>query len=175
MPATAKSNNQNKVDSGQPDFRMPGTQEMTRVKAGPNLGQRDRSVPYKKPFVMAVLATLTFYLLVVTLLAAIIAFLLTSKDLQHRTAYIIAGLLGMTAFTWLVAYLYRRKASCPLCKCTPFLDNLALKHQKAKKTWPFNYGNSAVLSVLFTQRYRCMYCGTPFDILKVKNKEDMEG
>ena len=148
---------------------------MTRVKAGPNLGQRDRSVPYKKTFVMAVLATLVFYLLLLSLLTAIVAFLLTSEELQRRTAHLIAGLLGMSAFTWVIAYLYRRKANCPLCKCTPLLDNLALKHQKAKKTWPFNYGNSAVLSVLFTQRLRCMYCGTPFDILKVKNKEDMEG
>ena len=170
MPATAHS--QDSVsDPDQGHYRIPSTKELLRVKAGPNLGQRDRSVPFKRPFITAVLSMLVFYLCLVGLLAAITAFVLSDKGLQHRAAYVIAALLGASAICWIFAYLMRRKANCPLCKCTPFLDNLALKHQKARKTWPLNYGNSAVLSVLCTQRWRCMYCGTPFDILKNKSKE----
>ncbi|MBK1829865.1 hypothetical protein JIN77_03955 [Verrucomicrobiaceae bacterium R5-34] len=175
MSATAPKKHESGNRSPQHQFRVPSAAEVTRVKAGPNLGQRDRSVPYKKPYVLAVLATLLFYLLILAVGTAALAFALTAQEGQTRNAYLIAGLLAATAFTWLVAYLLRRRATCPLCKCTPLLDNLALKHQKARKIWPLNYGNSAVLSILCTQRMRCMYCGTPFDILKVKNKEDMEG
>lgn len=170
MPASLHSRD-SRSDSSHSHYRAPGTKELARVKAGPNLGQRDRSVPYKKPFVIAVLSMLMFYLAMIGLTTAVVAFVISTKELQHRAAYIIAGLLGACVFFWIYAFLMRRKATCPLCKCTPLLDNLALKHQKAKKTWPLNYGNTAILSVLFNQRWRCMYCGTPFDILKNKLRD----
>ncbi|BDS08197.1 hypothetical protein NT6N_32370 [Oceaniferula spumae] len=172
MPTTAQKQ-KTKLSPGQPTYRAPATKDLVQVKMGPNLGQRDRSVPYKRPFVLAVLSTLAFYLSVIALLAGIIAFFLATKELQHRTAYVIAGLLIACAFTWLFAYLMRRRATCPLCKCTPLLDNLALKHEKSFKAWPMNYGHTAVLNIVFTQRWRCMYCGTPFDITKTKLREPM--
>ena len=171
MSATAHSRESSEHQSSNTKYRIPGTKELVRVKAGPNLGQRDRSVPYKKPFVIAVLSMLMFYLAVIGLVTAIAVFAFVTKELQHRAAYLIAGMLGASVFFWILAYLMRRKANCPLCKCTPLLDNLALKHQKARKVWPLNYGNTAILSILLNQRWRCMYCGTPFDILKSKNKD----
>lgn len=171
MPATVQARS---VPPGtdHSKYRAPGTKELARVKAGPNLGQRDRSVPFKKPFVVAVLCTLVFYLALICLLAAAAAFVFSGKGHQHQAALILAALAAASVFSWIVAYLMRRRANCPLCKCTPLLDNFALKHQKAQKTWPLNHGHTAVVRLLCTQRWRCMYCGTPFDILKTTPRED---
>ncbi len=137
-----------------------------------SLEQRSRSVPYRQPYVVAVLFTLLFYLSLVGFLTTIVAFSIAPPELQRSAGYILAAMLPACGFFWVVAYFKRRKAACPLCKCTPFLDNLAHKHQKAYKVRPFNYGTTAIFNVVLTQRWRCMYCGTPFDILKSKVKPD---
>lgn len=68
--------------------------------------------------------------------------------------------------TWTFSFLARRHTQCPLCRGTPLLDSSASKHRKALRIPLFNYGNSAVLHLLLTGRFRCMYCGTPFQLLK---------
>ncbi|MGB0775536.1 MAG: hypothetical protein ACPGUY_06790 [Akkermansiaceae bacterium] len=137
-----------------------------------SIEQRARSVPYKRPFVIAIISTLIFYLSIIALATCAITFLFVSPDFKRSAAYAMVGMLPACAFFWTIAYFKRRKASCPLCKCTPFLDNLAHKHQKAIKLRPLNYGTTAVLNVVCTQRWRCMYCGTPFDILKDKQHRE---
>ncbi len=134
------------------------------------LEQRSRSVPYKKPFVVAVLATILFYLSLICFLTCMVTFAIAPPELMRGSAYAMIGMLPICALFWTIAYFKRRKATCPLCKCTPFLDNLALKHQKSFRVKPFNYGTTAVLNVVCCQRWRCMYCGTPFDLLKPKKE-----
>ena len=135
-----------------------------------SLEQRARSVPYKKPFVFAVIATILFYLGLIAFITSLLTFFLAPVELKRGAAYTLVAMLPICGFLWTISYFKRRKATCPLCKCTPFLDNLAHKHQKSFRVKPFNYGTTAVFNVVFTQRWRCMYCGTPFDILKTKNK-----
>jgi hypothetical protein len=68
--------------------------------------------------------------------------------------------------SWLVSFLRRRSARCPLCKGSPLLDSGAVKHAKAYRLPPLGYAATAVLGILFLSRFRCMYCGTPYDLLK---------
>lgn len=136
-----------------------------------SLEQRSRSVPYRRPYVIAVLSTLLFYFSLVAFFTSAVAFFLAPDELRRGAAYLFVGMLPVCALLWIISYFKRRKATCPLCKCTPFLDNLAHKHQKSYRVKPLNHGTTAVLNVVFTQRWRCMYCGTPFDILKTKNKK----
>lgn len=68
--------------------------------------------------------------------------------------------------SWLFSFVRRRSVRCPLCKGTPLYDSGAVKHAKAYRLPPLNYGNTAVLSILFLGRFRCMYCSTPYDVLK---------
>ncbi|MCP5537803.1 MAG: hypothetical protein H7A51_16405 [Akkermansiaceae bacterium] len=143
-----------------------GNARETRQKL--SLEQRSRSIPYKRPFVVAVLATLLFYLGLIAFCTSVVTFFLAPIELRRGAAYTLVTLLPICGFLWTVAYFKRRKATCPLCKCTPFLDNLAHKHQKSFRVRPLNYGTTAVLNVMISQRWRCMYCGTPFDILKTK-------
>lgn len=140
-------------------------QETTRKLT---LEQRCRSVPYRRPYVIAVLSTLAFWLSLAAFLTAGATFFLVPVEMRRTAAYLIAAMLPVCGLLWTVSYFKRRKATCPLCKCTPFLDNLAHKHQKAFKVMPLNHGATAVCNVVLTQRWRCMYCGTPFDLLKTK-------
>ena len=81
-------------------------------------------------------------------------------------AYWLAYALGAIAITWVIGYIFRRSARCPLCKGTPLLDTKASKHRKAVRIRPFNFGATALLHLTFSYRFRCMYCGTPFDLLR---------
>ncbi|PID79855.1 hypothetical protein CSB20_08840 [bacterium DOLZORAL124_64_63] len=134
------------------------------------LGQRARSVPCKRPFVVAVLATVVFYLGLVCFLTCAVVFAISPPEQVRSPAYAMIGMLPVCALLWAIAYFKLRKATCPLCKSTPFLDNLACKHQKSFRVKPFNYGTTAILNVVCCQRWRCMYCGTPFDLLKPKKE-----
>lgn len=124
---------------------------------------RDRSVPYKRAFIIALFLAALHYLSLVALTAAIVLFVLREDGLAAR---MVAGAIGCAGFSWVLCFLKRRTARCPLCKGTPFLDTGALTHRKATRLFPLNHGTSAVLSSLFTQRFRCMYCGTRYDLLK---------
>jgi hypothetical protein len=135
-----------------------------------SLNHRTRSVPHKKPFVRAVLASLLFYLGLIAVVTSAIAFLSSSPELKQGAAHLLVGLLAACCILWFVAFFMRRSAICPLCKSPPFLDNQALKHEKAYRCKPFNYGTTAILNVLVAQRWRCMHCGTPFDLLKPARK-----
>jgi hypothetical protein len=82
------------------------------------------------------------------------------------TVLALIGSLGLAVASWILGYFKRRAAMCPLCNGTPLLVSGALPHVKAVRIPPFNHGVSAVLSLVFTQRFTCMYCGCRFDMLK---------
>jgi len=120
-------------------------------------------VPHKRAFITTLILAALHYLSLVALAAAIVLFILREDGLAAR---MVAGAIGCAGISWVLCYLKRRSARCPLCKGTPFLNTGALTHRKATRLFPLNHGSSAVLSSLFTQRFRCMYCGTRFDLLK---------
>ncbi len=133
--------------------------------------RRSRSVPYKKRFVVALFFSVLFYLGIIALFTSAVAFFFASAEFKKISAEILIACLGISLVTWLISYVKRRGALCPLCKSTPFADNLARKHEKAFRLRPFNYGTTAILTALFLQRWRCMYCGTSFDLLQTKKKD----
>lgn len=122
-----------------------------------------RSVPHKRSFKASVWFALLHYLsMVATLAFAYILF----RTREEKTAWWLVGSMAAIGITWLMTYIARRSARCPLCKGTPLLDTQAAKHRKAFRIRPLNYGMTAQLQVITTQRFRCMYCGTPFDLLR---------
>jgi hypothetical protein len=78
---------------------------------------------------------------------------------------ILSG-IGFSIVMWIIAFFKRRDAHCPLCKGTPLINSGALPHSKARRLYPLNHGMSATLSIIATQRFCCMYCGSDFDLLK---------
>jgi hypothetical protein len=87
---------------------------------------------------------------------------------------IIAG-ISISLLTFIIAFIKRRSARCPLCKGTPLLNTGAQTHQNAEMFSPFNHGYTAVLSILLTQKVCCMYCGTKYDLLKTSGKKNRRG
>lgn len=124
---------------------------------------RHRSLPTSRPFTVAVFFAFISYLgIVATLTAFVIAFVYPS---QFAVSMIVGGII-FTGIAWLIAFFRRRTAHCPLCKGTPLINSGALVHSKATRIFPLNHGVSSIISVLALQRFRCMYCGSDFDLLK---------
>ena len=130
--------------------------------------ERARSVPHKGPFLRALVFSSFFFLSLVATVAALVS-VFSMRTRPAMVALVVC--VGLNVFTWLVAYIIRRGASCPLCKGTPYVDLAAHKHVKAKRIAPLTYGMSNILSSIARQRYRCQYCGTPFDLLKEVDRQ----
>ena len=124
---------------------------------------RARSVPHRQVFVRAVMLSAIHYLGIFAAVTTLVVFFIQPTPLATKVFMLC---IGFTGFTWLVSFFKRRQTHCPLCKGTPLINSGALAHQKATKIFPFNHGVSATLSIIATQKFRCMYCGTLFDMLK---------
>lgn len=125
-----------------------------------------RSVPHKKPFIVAVLLALVFYLSIIALVTTAIAFIFVSPELKKTAAKVLVGCLILLAGSWLASYVKRKGALCPLCRSTPYLDNMAHKHELAYRLKPLNFGTTAILNTALRQGLICMYCGTAYDLRK---------
>jgi len=121
------------------------------------------SLPHRRPFVAAALLALLHCLLGVALVALAWVFLVRGDPAAGP--WLLATAIAL-ALAWLVALPVRRAARCPLCRGTPLLDTRAAPHPKASRVAPLNHGTTALLSLAFRHRFRCMFCGTPFDLLK---------
>ncbi len=126
-------------------------------------GSRARSLPYRKPFVIGVALWFLFFL---GMLAAGTAIVVFSQEPSVLATRVFVGSLGFSGLAWLLAFFKRRSAFCPLCKGTPLMNSGALAHSKAVRLPPLNHGVTAMLSIAATQEFRCMYCGSHFDLLK---------
>lgn len=131
--------------------------------SAPDTSLRARSVHDKRPYKTAVFFTLVHYLCIVALITCVVIFV--SNPGQDPLPPLLGSLIAVV-LSWLIAFFKRRSVRCPLCKGTPLLDTGAAKHSKAYRLRPFNHGNTAVMGILFLSRFRCMYCGTPYDMLK---------
>lgn len=129
---------------------------------------RYRSVPYRRAFYAATFWTIMHLFCVFSTLATIVMFFLYHKSANFGSfrKVIIAGAIS-SIVTMIIAYAKRRAARCPLCIGTPLLNTGALAHKRSFALKPLNEGYTAVLSIACTQKFRCMYCGTRYDLLKV--------
>jgi len=116
-----------------------------------------------RPFTVAVIFSALHYLGLLTTLTAV--GLLFEDRSQILVNLILSGLV-FSLLMWVIALLKRRVAHCPLCKGTPLINSGALPHSRALRIGPFNHGVTATFSIIATQRFCCMYCGSDFDLLK---------
>lgn len=124
---------------------------------------RARSLPSSRPFTVAVFFSSLHYLGLITTITAFVLFVMQPSQLAMK---VIVGGIGFSVVTWLIAFFKRRSAHCPLCKGTPLINSGALAHSRATRIYPLNHGVSATLSIIATQTFRCLYCGSDFDLLK---------
>jgi hypothetical protein len=148
--------------AGSESFGFPVFQAMP-PRSSPEPYAKARSVHDKRPLNMAVFFTLVHYLCLIGFLTSL--GILIAHPAPGSVPPVVAFAVA-TLVTWLVSFVRRRSARCPLCKGSPLYDSGAVKHAKAHRMRPLNHGATAVLSILFLNRFRCMYCGTPYDMLK---------
>lgn len=122
-----------------------------------------RSLRSKRQFYVTVSFSALHFLGLILTITALIFFVLKPSPLGRN--FILGG-IGFSVVTWLIAFFKRRDAHCPLCKGTPLINSGARPHTRAKLIPPFNHGVSATISIITTQTFRCMYCGSDFDLLK---------
>lgn len=124
---------------------------------------RARSLPSSRPFNVAVFFWALHFLALITTLTALAKFLMEPNPAALK---VILSCIGFSIVMWIIAFFKRRDAHCPLCKGTPLINSGALPHSKARRIYPLNHGMTATLSIIATQRFCCMYCGSDFDLLK---------
>ncbi|MFD0895973.1 hypothetical protein KBB96_08505 [Luteolibacter ambystomatis] len=107
--------------------------------------------------------TAVYYLCLVAWVTCAVMFVLKRDQL---TSKLLIGAMLLSVLSWIWAFFKRRAARCPLCKGTPLLNSGALPHGRAVRLAPLNHGTTACLSLLFTQEFRCMYCGNLYDLMK---------
>ena len=125
---------------------------------------RARSIRSSWPYTVAVLFSALHFLGVILTVTAFVLFLIKPSEVATK---VISGGVGLSGFLWMIAFFKRRSVFCPLCLGTPLINSGALAHSKATRIFPFNHGVSAILSIIATQRFCCMYCGADFDLLKI--------
>jgi len=133
----------------------------------PQKGSRARSLPSRMPFDVAVILSMMHYLGVIVTITTLVYCFREPSQLASR---LFVGALIFSVCTWLVAFFKRRSTHCPLCKGTPLINSGALTHKRATRIYPFNHGVSATLSIIAAQRFRCMYCGSDYDLLKYSSR-----
>lgn len=129
--------------------------------------QRARSLPTARPFREAVFFTALFFL---GLIATVTAGFCVIEDPNPFSVRIMVGAMAFSVVTWLISFFKRRSTFCPLCKGTPLLNSGARVHQKAWRLHPLNHGMTATLSILACQKFRCMFCGSDYDLLKSSSR-----
>ena len=116
-------------------------------------------VKYRQPFYSGALAGIALLLVALLPLSALVYFIL-NKNLQNL--WLLLGAVGIFLITFLISYIVRSKARCPLCRGHALLTGKNKKNPKALKIFPFSYAITSCLTILFLRRYRCHHCGTPF-------------
>lgn len=132
-------------------------------RSRPNAAARARSIPYRWPFFSALFWTAVYYLCLISWMTCAVMFAIKRDQL---TSKLLIGAMLLSVLSWIWAFFKRRAARCPLCKGTPLLNSGALPHGRAVRLAPLNHGTTACLSLLFTQEFRCMYCGNLYDLMK---------
>ncbi|MFM2171780.1 MAG: hypothetical protein RI957_2009 [Verrucomicrobiota bacterium] len=132
---------------------------------------RYRSIPYRPPYYVAVFWTLLHLCSIAAFITCVVLFFMNlESENRGQLKLLIIATSASAVLSLIVSNYKRRAARCPLCIGTPLMNCGALPHKRSKKITPFNEGFTAVLSIALTQKFRCMYCGTRYDLLKTSRK-----
>lgn len=88
--------------------------------------------------------------------------------LTHEKVWGIDALvcMGIFVFSRLIAAWQTHRLVCPLCHGTVLHEKRCRKHKDARQLPLIGYRATAVLSLLCTGLFTCMYCGTVFRLKK---------
>jgi hypothetical protein len=81
------------------------------------------------------------------------------------------GWLALCGLAWValtrgIVFIFGDGLNCPLCHGAVMREQPCHKHAHAFRIWPLSHRTSAVISLLTTLSFRCMYCGTAYRLGK---------
>ena len=84
--------------------------------------------------------------------------------LEPQGGWQIAAALSLVAFTvsFIIGLILSAITKCALCHGSPLLGKRCRKHVLANKLPLLTYRASAILHLICTGKFRCMFCSTPF-------------
>jgi len=153
-------------------FMQPEASRLPVPAAEKSSWARARSLPVRSSFVWSTIWTALFFLGVFALLTCLVLFFSSPGRL---TIKFLLGSLAFTIAAWTCSFIKRRETFCPLCRGTPLINSGARAHERAVRIPPLNHGITATVSILASQRFCCMYCGTTYDLLKPRRKRGNAG
>lgn len=106
------------------------------------------------------ISALSFFLWV---LSAVSLAGLTGYAVLHATHEMMLVLLsgiGVFVLTWLLSLLCASMCKCPLCRSGPLSSKRCVRHRNARRLLG-SYRMRVAAGVLFTNHFRCPYCGEP--------------
>ncbi|MES2596592.1 MAG: hypothetical protein V4662_14705 [Verrucomicrobiota bacterium] len=121
--------------------------------------RRKRHFPRSaKLFVVAVLM-FTAFLGFLAFVAGVIGMAATQAPMWGWLA--LSG-LGTFVVSRVAVFFMADTLNCPLCHGAVMKERRCRKHEDSFRLWPLSHRASAVLSLLITFGFRCMYCGTSY-------------
>ena len=140
---------------------------MTRHELNKSSKPHLRSVPYRAAFYQATFWTILHLFCVTATVTTLVIFFINHKTIGiDQYKFTIIFFAASSVLTIIISLYKRRNARCPLCLGTPLLNTGALAHKRSFALSPLNHGYTAIFSIACTQKFRCMYCGTGYDLLK---------
>ena len=115
-----------------------------------------------KKVVFAIFVWLLSVMIVVT--GFISLYLMFTKDRSYGMLFLVA--LGAYLVLWTFRFLMNRSLSCQLCHGPILQSRRCRKHRDAKRYGFLGYTQSILIDATLRGRYTCMYCGTPFRLLR---------
>ncbi len=80
--------------------------------------------------------------------------------------WVALGGLLLFALGRMAGFVLGRHLNCVLCHGSVLHEKRCHKHAEAFRITPLSYRTSAVVSLMCTGGFRCMYCGTPYRLRK---------
>jgi hypothetical protein len=87
---------------------------------------------------------------------------------SHKMMLMVLCGIGVFILTWLLHVMASSFCKCPLCRSAPMSSKRCVRHRNARR-FLGSYRMRVALAVLFTNQFRCPYCGEPTRC-KVKNR-----
>lgn len=140
-------------------MKQPGFQAAEPQPLETNRSRRARS--YHRPGRVLLVAFLLLLAFVGFVAFGIGVVQMTRSD-DPQWGWLALGGLGLFTLSRITVFFLASSLTCPLCHGTLMHERRCRKHEKAFRLKPLSYRASAVISLLTTTTFRCMYCGTAY-------------
>jgi hypothetical protein len=112
----------------------------------------------KSPVFWIRISSLSFFLWVFSAVGLVCLTCYAVLHASHEMMLILLSGIGVFVLTWLLYMLGASMCKCPLCRSGPLSSKRCVRHRNASRLFG-SYRLRVAAGVLFTNHFRCPYCG----------------